>query len=159
MSCDSSTPWLCSSVDATNRAAARKGASSSSKIKRLYVKHGDATVLPVLNEELTIFKAIARDIMHREASFEEGSLFKAEKRDKIRRLAGLGVLAHQPAFAAYCEVGDEERGNFIRCIMQQKDGPNAKVLKPVDEHLRRIQEARGLSAPGSNASDTLRIKN
>ena len=63
-------------------------------------KHNDATLLPIFNEELNTFKAIVRDIMKHEASIEDGPLFKAEKRDKIRRLAGLGVLAHQPAITA-----------------------------------------------------------
>ena len=51
--------------------------------------HSDATVLPILNEELITFKAIVRDIMHHEASVEEGSLFKAEKETRSEDLQAL----------------------------------------------------------------------
>ena len=60
-------------------------------------QHSDATVLPVLNEELITFKAIARDIMHHEASIEEGALFKAEKETRSEGLQALVyLLANRP---------------------------------------------------------------
>ena len=78
--------------------------------------------------------------MKHEASIEDGPLFKAEKRGNMRRLAGLGALAHQLAIAAYCEVTEEGRGNLTRCIVQQKTDANAKVYKFVDEFLKKSQK-------------------
>ena len=131
------------SQGAKRRAEARTNTSATHLSKMLMSKHNDATLLPTLNEELNTFKAIVRDIMKHEASIEDGPFFKAEKRDKIRRLAGLGVLAHQPAIAAYCEVTDEEMENLTRCIMQQKTGSNAKVFKTVRELLKKSKRNSG----------------
>lgn len=97
--------------------------------------------------------------MKREASIEDGPLFNAEKRDKVRKLAGLGVLAHQPAIAAYCEVTEEEMENLTRCIMQQKIGSRSKVSEIVHEFPKKSQEAKCQPAPSLDPSNLLKVTN
>ena len=73
------------------------------------------------------FKSILRDITWHEASHEDGNLFKAEKRDELRRFADLGVLAHQLAIASYCKVSDVERVVIVESILQQKVRSNPET--------------------------------
>ena len=52
-------------------------------------KAEDATVKPTLEEELTKFKAIVRHITRHEADHDQSNGFKAESRNRLRRLANL----------------------------------------------------------------------
>ena len=90
-------------------------------------QHHNATALPTLQKELTRFKAICRHIVKHEASHVGGKLFKAEHRQKLTRLAELGVRAHQPAIAAYCKVTAQERTTIINAILTQKAGTTPKL--------------------------------
>ena len=51
----------------------------------------------------------------------------------IRRLPGLGTLAHQPAIAAYCKVTKQERDTIIESLLMQKVGSNPKMMKQFKE--------------------------
>ena len=48
---------------------------------------------------------------------------------KLRRLASLAILAHQPVVAAYCKVTDNEREAIIESLVLQKVGSNPKHMK------------------------------
>ena len=60
-------------------------------------------------------------------------MFVAEERQHLRRLVGLGVLAHQTAIAGQCNTADEERLEVTKSIMQQRAGSNAKETKAIHE--------------------------
>ena len=83
--------------------------------------------MPTLQEELARFKAVCRHIVLHEASHADGKLFKAEQRQKLKRLADLGVLAHQPAIAAYCKATEQERTTITNAILAQKQAPAANA--------------------------------
>lgn len=145
------------SPDAARRADARKTKKTKILSNMQNARSADAISLPTLNEELRAFKAIVRGITRHEATHEDGLPFKAEKRDHIRRLADLGILAHQPAIVAYTHVTDIERDNGTRCILQQKIGANPKAFWILDQHITEIEEGRGLSAPGQNHANAILI--
>ena len=83
-------------------------------------EHDGATTKPVFQEELAMFRAIISDIAVHEAKHDDAMIFKIEQRQHLRRLAGIGVPAHQPAIAAYCKITEEEREKVTLCILQQK---------------------------------------
>ena len=78
---------------------------------------GSAMSMPTLDEKLKRFNGIVRHIMRREADSGQSKWFKAERRDKLRRLAKLGTVGHQPAIAAYCEVRKEGRDVIIESLV------------------------------------------
>ena len=88
-----------------------------------------ARCLPTLDEELKSFKAIVRHIMRHEVENEQSKWFKAEGRNRLRRLAKLGIIGHQLAIVAYCKVSMEERDTIIECLLKQKVGSNPKNMK------------------------------
>ena len=95
--------------------------------------------------------------MCHDASHIDGKMLKAEQRQRRRRLAGLGILAHQPAIAAYCKVTEEEKTTVINIILQQQVQSIANIVKQIVEP-REAEAAvasnpedmatRGVSAPG-----------
>jgi hypothetical protein len=96
-----------------------------------------AILKPTLQEELTLFKAIARQITKHELDDEQARWFLAEERIQLRRLANLGVLAHQPAIMAVTKTTDIEKDILVRSILAQKVGHNIKVDKLYDEYEAR----------------------
>ena len=136
------------SPDAAKRADARQANKSKNLSKMHNTRGADATSLPTLNEELRSFKAIFREITRSEANHEDGQVFRAEKMDQICRLADLGILAHQPAIAAYAQVTDIERDEVTRCILSQKVGANPKALRILDQHLTQIKDGRAMPRAG-----------
>ena len=96
----------------------------------------DATIKPVFQEEPAKLKSIIRDIAMHEAKHDDAMIFRVEQRQHLRRLAGLGVLAHQPAMAAFCKTTEEEREKVTLCIPQQKAGSNPKELK----NMKKLKE-------------------
>ena len=80
--------------------------------------------------------------MQREASPEDGALSKAEQRQQLTGLAGLGVLAHQPAFAAYCKTSEEKRLKITESLLVQKVGSNPKAMKLSYDMKARGNEAK-----------------
>ena len=91
---------------ATGRAKVRRGANACKKPRSSNAgTHDAATALPNSEEEVTTFIAIVRDSMNHEARKEDGALFEVEQREQLRRVAGLGISAHQLAIAAYCKAG------------------------------------------------------
>ena len=90
----------------------------------------------MLQEEVVTFKTIMRDIAMHGAKHDDTMIFRVEQRQHLRRLAGLGVLAHQPAIAEYCKTTEEERGKMALCILQQKSESNPGELKKSKRSLR-----------------------
>ena len=90
----------------------------------------DAATRPMLHEELQRFKAIVRHIARHDAATEDGNMFRAEKRQRLRRFANLAVAGNYPAIAAYCNTTAEEDATIVECILTQKVGyiPNAVKL-------------------------------
>ena len=93
-----------------------------------------------LEEELAKFKAIVRHIARHEANHQKGDRFKVESRNKLGKLADLGIGAHQPAVAAYCKVSDKERETFIGSLLTQKVGSNHKNMKIFKVMLKTNEE-------------------
>ena len=85
----------------------------------------------MLHEELARFKDFIRDTAGNEARHDDGMIFNLEQRQHLRRLAGLGLLAHHPAIAAYCNISEEQRGHVTLCRPQQKAGSNLKELTSI----------------------------
>ena len=96
-----------------------------------------AICLPTLDEELKSFKAIVRYIMRHEA----------EGRNRLRRLAKLGIIGHQPAIVAYCKVSMEERDTIIERLLKQKVGSNPKRMKTYYEYKKAVDEAEAAATP------------
>ena len=57
-------------------------------------------IKPTLSEELARFEAIASHIGRHEAPKHQAAWFAMDKRAMLKRLAGLGVIDHQPAITA-----------------------------------------------------------
>ena len=85
-------------------------------------------------------KGIVRHIARREANHQQGDWFKTESRRKLRRLARLGILAYQPAVAAYCKVSDKERETITESLLTQKAGGNPKNMKIFKERRKTNEE-------------------
>ena len=105
-------------------------------------EHYGAECKPSLEEELAKFKAIVRHITRHEANHQQGNGFKAESRSKLRRLANLGILAHQPAVVAYCKVSDIERETILESLLTPKVGSNPKIMKIFKEMRKTNEEAK-----------------
>ena len=60
-------------------------------------------------------------------------IFQAEKRQRLRRLAGLGIAGRQPAIAGYCQTNSDERDQIVQAIILQKVGGASSVAKQVNE--------------------------
>lgn len=146
------------SHDAKKRAQQRKAKRTIVLSSMQDTRHNDATVLPTLFEELHTFKSIVREIIRREATRDEISMFKVDRRDELRRLADLGVLAHQPAIGAFCDTTDDERDTITRCIVQQRVGATPKALKTVEEQITDLRNTRGLLPPTGLQANTILIK-
>ena len=86
-----------------------------------------AAIKPSLAEEIGRFKAIARYILKHDATREVASWFEMARRQHLRRLAGLAVVGHQPAVAAYIELTKSEKQTIVEAILMQKVGANAKT--------------------------------
>ena len=91
---------------------------------------------------MTKLKAIVRHIARHEAHHNQSNRYKAESRSRLRRLANLGTLAHQPAIAAYCKVADSERETVIENLLMQKMGSNPKHMKIFKEIRKAKDEER-----------------
>ena len=95
---------------------------------------------PHLAEELAKLKAIVRDIIHHEASRQDASMFVTGKRVVLRRLAGLGIFAHQPALGAHCKVViEDERDTIIESLLLQNVGSNPKTIEQYKESGRQMR--------------------
>ena len=64
---------------------------------------------PSMGEEIGRLKAIARHIARHEVDKEQAGWFEMEKRQYLRRLAGLGIQGHQHAIAGHVKITEEER--------------------------------------------------
>ena len=64
----------------------------------------DSEIRPTLAKELNAFQQVVRHIVRQDLDVTQAALFKAEAKQHFRRLKDLGVLGHQPAIAANCEV-------------------------------------------------------
>lgn len=81
-----------------------------------------------------------RYIGKRETSRIDAKMFYAEKRHEIRRLANLGILGHQPAIAAYCQVDAQERDTIVRSILLQKAASTTNIVDAIIDHRKRIND-------------------
>ena len=124
--------------EAKKRAEGRKGQSSTAKKK----VEKDATVLPTYGQELNRFKGIVRNIANHEMTQDHKKLFKMEDRQRLRRLALIGIKGHQPAIAALCKMSEEEKSRVVQSLMKQKigAGANSKSNKAIQEFAQRNLE-------------------
>jgi hypothetical protein len=123
------------SEDAKKRADSRSSKEKGKKGVKGQVgrEEAKAIIKPSINEELTFFKAIVRQIAKHELAADKAKLFQAEERVHLRRLAKIGVLGHQPAIAAVTQTSPKEKGMLERAIASQKIGHNAKTEKQIKE--------------------------
>ena len=106
---------------------------------------------PTLREELKRFKDLVKQISKHEADSTKQKWFQMEQRQRLRRLADLGVEGRQPAIAAYVRMSKQEKERVARSIVSQKVGANPKSLRSYEEHLERSKE-------GSQEDDRQTIK-
>ena len=94
------------------------------KAARSTHQHRYATRQAILTEELNFFKEITRAIIKHDANPEDAKLIHMEKRQILRRLAGLGVYGHQPAVNAFVQTDEHTDDTITTAIIQQKVGAN-----------------------------------
>ena len=95
---------------------------------------------PTLDEELNIFKAIARHITKYEIETKAARWFTADNRPSLRRLGNLGINWHQPAIVAYCKMTRDEKEKVAAAIMKQQVANNPKAEKQLAEHRERSKQ-------------------
>jgi len=133
-------------------ASKRANARSSKTTKRGEGKDTqDVTVKATFGEELTMFKAIVRNIAKHEIRGSQADIFGMETRQHHTRLAGLAVYGHQPAIAGFLQVKEQEKDDITKAILSQKAGSNPETIKSFEE-LRNRQRQEG------EESQTTRIK-
>lgn len=113
--------------DRANQRAARR--SSRATAARSKHHHRDTTRQATLTEELNLFKEITRAIIKHDADPEDAKLIHMEKRQILRRLAGLGVYGHQPAVNAFAKTSEITDDTITTAIIQQKVGANLETTK------------------------------
>ena len=96
--------------------------------------------MPTLQEELSTFKAIVRDIARHEMQIKDGKVFTAESRQQITRLANLGMIGNQITISGHCNVTEEERTTITEAILKQKGGTTAKGLKIIKDAMKSHKE-------------------
>ena len=115
-----------------------------------------AVCKPTLDEEIKSIKPIVRHIMRHETAVDQSKSFHAGSKNRLRRFAKLGLLAHQPAIAAYCKVIEEERGVIIESLLQQKVGSKPKSMKVYHDNTesnpRGGRGGRGREGPRGDCS-------
>ena len=115
---------------ANQRAAKRNCKGKSNRIK---LHHRDATRVATLNEEMNLFKEITRAIIKHDAKQEDDGLVHMEKKQHLRRLAGLGVYRHQPAINAFVKTTGQQQDTITIAIIGQKMGATTKTTKACDD--------------------------
>ena len=101
------------------------------------MRRGSTETKPPLQEEMELFKAIMRHVARQEVAPEQAPWFAMEGRQRLRRLAKLGIEGHQPAVAAYVKMSKEENDRIAESIVMQKAGSNAKHIKGYKEFVER----------------------
>ena len=114
-------------LEADKRAKDRKDSRAKSKAGAQSKQLSNCNVLPSLQEELSTFKAIVRDIARHEMQVNDGRTFKAEVRQQTTRLANLGMLGNHVAIAGHCKISNEERDTLTEAILKQKVGQPRKA--------------------------------
>lgn len=79
-------------LEADNRAKDRKDSRAKSKAGAQSKQLSNFNVLRFLQEELSTFKAIVRDIARHEMQVNDGRIFKADVRQQITRLSNQSML-------------------------------------------------------------------
>ena len=74
----------------------RRQAGNKERPRSTRAREENAIVRPTLQEELKRFKYIVRQIAKHEFEGEEKHWFKSETRQRLGRLANLGIEGHQP---------------------------------------------------------------
>ena len=73
-----------------------------------------------LGEELGTFKKVVRHTIRQDGDAEQAKWFHADTKPQYRRLKGLGIMEHQPAIAANCEVDPLSMLDIEEAIIIQK---------------------------------------
>ena len=76
-----------------------------------------------------------------------------DDRKKLRRLAKLGIIGHQPSIAECCKMSEEEREIVVDGLLQQEVGNNPKVMKQYRYHRKR-EEGNQASCPDPEHEQT-----
>ena len=68
-----------------------------------------------------------------------------EGRQKLRRLAMIGIKGHQPAIAALCKMSEEEKSRIAQSLMKQQIGvgANSKSNKAIQEFAQTKAGTKG----------------
>ena len=72
---------------------------------------------------------VVRQIARQDADVEQAKWFQADNKPQYRRLKNLGVLEHQPAISANCEVDPLTMKDIEEAIIARKARCTAKQLK------------------------------
>ena len=59
---------------------------------------------PSLAEEINVFKRIVQHVARQDMAKEQAAMFRAEDKQHYKRLKNLGLLGHQAAIQANCEI-------------------------------------------------------
>ena len=125
--------------EAKQRAEGRQSKDKAKRRKK-NPRSNFAIIKPTLQEEITLFKRIVRQIAKHEMDEEKSGWFQVEERTHLRRLASLGVLAHQPAIKAITKTTDDEKDILVRSIMAQKAGHCTKAGKLYEDYKKWDKE-------------------
>ena len=92
-----------------------------------------------LGEELEAFKKVVRHTTRQDGDAEQAKWFHADTKPQYRRLKVLGIMEHQPAIAANCEVDPLTMNDIEDAIIAQKARCTAKQLKQYKDARQKVQ--------------------
>jgi len=96
------------------------------EIKKQNLSETTVITKPSFDEEIKLFKAIARHIAKHETEQGNANWFQTDTRANLRRLNDLGVSGHQPAIKAYCQTTKQEKPQIVEAILKHKNANNKK---------------------------------
>ena len=122
-------------ADAAERAERRKAKNKHQRKGNRATETAD--VRASLSDELAAFKKVVRHIARQDADPDQAKWFHADEKPQYRRLKHLGVVEHQPAIAANCEIDPITMKEIEIAIVAQKARCTPKQLK----HYREARES------------------
>ena len=99
---------------------------------------------PKLHEELATFKRLFRHVINQDITKEDARIFAAEDKQQYKRLKGLGILGHQPAIKANCQLTASEERTITKAIFAEKRGVTDKQIKAFEENQAKEGQAENI---------------
>ena len=92
-----------------------------------------------LGEELEAFKKVVRHTTRQDGDAEQAKWFHADTKPQYRRLKVMGIMEHQPAIAANCEVDPLTMNDIEDAIIAQQARCTAKQLKQYKDSRQKVE--------------------